>query len=75
MRLRRAGLHARTSARATRNVGKLLGDAGKARARFAIILGAELADGAVALKDLDAGSQQVVPLQGIEALLRQSKRA
>ena len=75
MRLRRAGLHARTSARATRNVGKLLGDAGKARARFAIILGAELADGAVALKDLDAGSQQVVPLQGIETLLKQSKRA
>jgi histidyl-tRNA synthetase len=70
MRLRRAGLHARSSAKATRNVGKLLGDAGKARARFAVILGAELADGNVALKDLDAGSQQVVPLAGIEALLR-----
>jgi histidyl-tRNA synthetase len=75
MRLRRAGLHARSSAKTTRNVGKLLGDAGKARARFAVILGAELADGNVALKDLDAGSQQVVPLAGIEALLRRGHGA
>jgi len=63
--LRRAGLHARTSSKATRNVGKLLGDAGKARARFAVILGAELAEGNVALKNLDAGSQQVVPLASL----------
>ena len=69
MRLRRAGLHARSSAKATRNVGKLLGDAGKARARFAVILGAELAEGSVALKDLDAGSQQVTPLAGLADLL------
>ena len=75
MRLRRAGLHARSSAKTTRNVGKLLGDAGKARARFAVILGAELADGNVALKDLDAGSQQVVPLADIEALLRRGHGA
>jgi len=70
MRLRRAGLHARASSKATRNVGKLLGDAGKARARFAVILGAELADGLVAVKDLDAGSQQALPLAGVEAFLR-----
>ena len=63
--LRRAGLHARTSSKATKNVGKLLGDAGKARARLAVILGAELAEGNVALKNLDAGSQQVVPLAGL----------
>ena len=75
MRLRRAGLHARTSARATRNVGKLLGDAGKARARFAVILGAELADGNVSLKDLDAGAQQVVPLAGIDALITRAPHA
>ena len=75
MRLRRAGLHARTSARATRNVGKLLGDAGKARARFAVILGAELADGNVSLKDLDAGAQQVVPLAGIDALIKRAPHA
>ncbi|MEY2715459.1 MAG: Anticodon binding domain, partial [Planctomycetota bacterium] len=46
-------------------VGKLLGDAGKARARLAVILGAELAEGNVALKNLDAGSQQVVPLASL----------
>jgi len=75
LRLRRAGLHARSSAKATRNVGKLLGDAGKARARFAVILGAELADGQVAVKDLDAGAQQTMPLAGVEALLRSTRRA
>jgi histidyl-tRNA synthetase len=67
--LRRAGLHARTTAKATRNVGKLLGEAGKARARFAVILGAELADGAAAVKDLDGGTQEVVPLADLAARL------
>ena len=74
MRLRRAGLHARSSAKATRNVGKLLGDAGKARARFAVILGAELAEGSVALKDLDAGTQQVTPLAGLADLLMSARQ-
>ena len=73
--LRRAGLHARTSSKATRNVGKLLGDAGKARARFAVILGTELADGNVALKNLDAGSQQVVPLAGLAERIKAEPRA
>ncbi len=63
--LRRAGLHVRTSSKATRNVGKLLGDAGKNRARSAVILGTELAEGNVVLKNLDGGSQQVVALAGI----------
>jgi histidyl-tRNA synthetase len=67
--LRRAGLHARTTAKATRNVGKLLGEAGKARARFAVILGAELTDGAAAVKDLDGGTQEVVPLADLAARL------
>ena len=57
-RLRRAGLHVRCSARATRNVGKLLGEAAKTRARLAVILGDELAGGHVAVKDLDSGEQQ-----------------
>ncbi|MFO0895255.1 MAG: histidine--tRNA ligase [Phycisphaerales bacterium] len=68
-RLRRAGLHVRYSYRSTQNVGKLLGDAGKARARFAVILGAEMAQGAAALKDLDAGTQRLVPLDGLQAAL------
>ena len=36
--LRRAGLHARRSHRATRNIGKLLQEADKAGARYAVIL-------------------------------------
>ena len=67
MALRRAGLHVRTSSKTTRNVGKLLGDAGKVRARRALILGAELADGNIALKDLDAGSQRVESLAAVLA--------
>ncbi|MFM7134275.1 MAG: histidine--tRNA ligase [Planctomycetota bacterium] len=63
--LRREGLHARSSAKATRNVGKLLGEAGKARARVAVILGAELAEGAVSVKDLDAGTQERVALSAL----------
>jgi histidyl-tRNA synthetase len=70
MSLRRAGLHVRTSAKATKNVGKLLGDAGKARARCALILGAELAEGNVALKDLDLGTQRSVSLTEAVAVLR-----
>jgi histidyl-tRNA synthetase len=68
--LRRAGLHARTSSKTTRNVGKLLGDAGKARSRRALILGAELSDGQVALKDLDTGSQRLVPLASVVDAIR-----
>ena len=45
------------------------------RARFAVILGAELADGNVSLKDLDAGAQQVVPLAGIDALITRAPHA
>ncbi|UCD75230.1 MAG: histidine--tRNA ligase [Phycisphaerales bacterium] len=61
--LRRSGLHARHSYRATKNVGKLLGEAGKVRARFAVILGKELEDGAVALKDLESGDQREVKVE------------
>ena len=60
--LRRAGLHARHSYKATKNVGKLLGDAGKARARCAVIIGAEWEQGKVAIKDLETKEQT-----GVEA--------
>ncbi|MHC4908998.1 MAG: histidine--tRNA ligase [Planctomycetota bacterium] len=69
-RLRRAGLHVRTTGRATRNVGKLLGEAGKARARLAVILGSELADGQVQVKDLDGGDQQTIAIDDLESHLR-----
>ena len=60
--LRRQGVHVRHTYKATRGVGKLLGEAGKCRARFAAILGDELGAGMVALKSLDTGDQRLVPL-------------
>ena len=67
--LRRRGMHVRHSYRATRNVGKLLGEAGKARARWAVILGEEFARGALTLKDLDSGEQREVKLDELAATL------
>ena len=69
-RLRAAGLHVRHSYKATRNVGKLLADASKQRSRFAVILGAELAEGRVQLKDLASGEQRQVALAELAAALR-----
>ena len=68
-RPREAGLHVRHSYKATRNVGKLLADASKQRARFAVILGAELADGKAQLKDLASGEQRLVALADLAAAL------
>jgi histidyl-tRNA synthetase len=58
-------VHARRSYRSTRNVGKLLGEASKSGATTAIILGAELADGLVQVKDLVGGEQRTEPLEGL----------
>ncbi len=70
--LRRADLHVRHSSRATHNVGKLLGEAGKLRARCAVILGDELAQGHVVVKDLDSGEQDdAVPVEGLAENLKQ----
>ncbi len=52
--LRRRGLHARASAKATKNIGKLLQEAGKCGARFAAII--ENAE-SVTLKNLQTGEQ------------------
>jgi histidyl-tRNA synthetase len=70
--LRRHNLHVRQSYKTTRNVGKLLGDAGKCRARYAVILGAELnaEPPRVALKKLDSGDQREVALSDLAAALR-----
>jgi histidyl-tRNA synthetase len=63
--LRRAGLHARMSYKATRNVGKLLKEAEKSRARFAVILGEDLQ-----VKNLADGQQTAVALLDLVAFLR-----
>jgi histidyl-tRNA synthetase len=56
-------------------VGKLLADASKQRARFAVILGAELADGRAMLKDLASGEQRPVVLAELSNLLRAPAQA
>jgi histidyl-tRNA synthetase len=71
--LRRAGLHARQSYKTTRNIGKLLGDAAKCRARHAVILDERLADGVVTVKDLDGGTQREVALGEVVAQLRPAR--
>jgi histidyl-tRNA synthetase len=63
--LRKAGLHARMTYRATRNVGKLLTEAAKANARYAVILGEELANGNVVIKNMDSGEQVEIAVDDI----------
>ncbi len=63
--LRAAGLHARHSYKATKNIGKLLQDASACHARFAAIV--ESAAGAT-LKDLDTRQEQKdIPLSQVAA--------
>jgi histidyl-tRNA synthetase len=71
--LRRAGFHVRRSYKQTRNIGKLLGDANKVRARFALIVDDKFADGVVTLKDLGAGTQNDVRREDLEGLLRPAR--
>jgi histidyl-tRNA synthetase len=63
--LRNAGLHARMTYRATRNVGKLLTEAAKTDTRFTLILGEELTRGTVVIKDMNSGEQTEVALGDI----------
>ena len=67
--LRRAGIHARRRHKSTRNPGKLLAEAGKLGARHAVILGEELAEERVILKDLEAGTQGSVALADLGEMI------
>jgi histidyl-tRNA synthetase len=69
--LRDAGLAARAEL-GQRKLAKQLESAAKERAHFAVILGDELADAQVQLRDLDAGTQKVV---GLDDLVRELRRA
>jgi histidyl-tRNA synthetase len=66
--LRQAGVHARRSYRATRNVGKLMSEASRAGAGHAVIVGRELEDGMVVVKDLRGGGQETVPVDSLVAM-------
>jgi histidyl-tRNA synthetase len=59
--LRAAGLTARAEL-GQRKLGKQLEAAAREHAHFAVILGDELADGQVQVKDLEAGTQRLVPV-------------
>jgi histidyl-tRNA synthetase len=69
--LRTAGIAARAEL-APRKLGKQLEAAARDRAHFAVIVGDELADGQVQLKDLDAGTQKLV---NVADLAREVARA
>jgi histidyl-tRNA synthetase len=72
--LRAAGIAARAEL-GRRKLAKQLESAAKERAHFAVIIGDELADGNVQLKDLDAGSQQLVPLVDLARKLASGDRS
>ena len=69
--LRAAGIAARAEL-GQRKLGKQLESAARERAHFAVILGDELADGQIQLRDLDAGSQKLV---AVDDLVRELERA
>ncbi|HEX5823868.1 MAG TPA: histidine--tRNA ligase [Candidatus Limnocylindrales bacterium] len=69
--LRAAGIAARAEL-GQRKLGKQLESAAKERAHFAVIVGDELADGQVQVRDLEAGSQKVV---AVDDLVRELERA
>jgi len=60
--LRAEGLSVRAEL-ANRKLGRQLETASKEHAHFAVIIGDELGDGHVQLKDLEAGTQHLVPLR------------
>jgi histidyl-tRNA synthetase len=63
--LRQVGVHARRSYRATRNVGKLMSEASRAGAGHAVIVGRELEEGMVVVKDLRGGGQETIPVDSL----------
>jgi histidyl-tRNA synthetase len=69
--LRAAGVPARAEL-APRKLGKQLESAARDHAHFAVIVGDELADGQVQLRDLDAGTQKLI---AVDDLAREVLRA
>jgi histidyl-tRNA synthetase len=70
--LRAAGLSVHADL-ATRKLGRQLEGAGREGAHFAVILGDELADGQVQLRDLEAGTQRIVPVADLARDLRRAE--
>ena len=72
--LRAAGLPVRADL-ARRKLGRQLEAAVRDGARFAVIVGDELGDGLIQLRDLDAASQKPIPVADLPALLRRKAGA
>jgi histidyl-tRNA synthetase len=72
--LRAVGIAARAEL-ANRKLAKQLESAAKEHAHFAVIVGDELADGHVQLKDLEAGSQQLVAVGDLAQRLRAADKS
>ena len=71
--IRAAGLAARAEL-GSRKLGKQLEAAARDRAHFAVIVGDELADGHVQLRDLQAGTQRAVPVANLARELERAAR-
>jgi len=72
--LRGEGLSVRAELGA-RKLGRQLETASKEHAHFAVIIGDELIDGHVQLKDLEAGTQRLVPLADLARELARAARS
>jgi len=72
--LRAEGLSVRVEL-APRKLGRQLETASKEHAHFAIIIGDELAEGNVQLKDLEAGTQRLVPLADLARELARAAKS
>jgi histidyl-tRNA synthetase len=72
--LRAAGLSVRAEL-GQRKLARQLETAAKEHAHFAVIIGDELAEGHVQLKDLDAGTQHVVPLADLARELARAAKS
>lgn len=74
--MRHAGIHTRRSYKTTRNLGKLLKEAGNQSAQFTAVLGREFTERKViVLKDMDSGIQvEIKPHQLAKAVLQRLGR-
>jgi len=72
--LRAAGLAARAEL-GRRKLGKQLEAAARDGAHFAVIVGDELTEGDVSLRDLPAGTQKVVPIADLAREIERAQRA
>ena len=72
--LRAEGLSVRAEL-APRKLGRQLETASRDHAHFAVIIGDELADGHVQLKDLQSGTQRLVPLDGLARELARAAKS